>query len=65
MGDCRVFSIFSEVAWHRAFASEMISANTMPAIIERPERLLTCLRSSRTPGKYKHDYAALTQTERF
>ena len=30
MKDRRVFSIFSEVAWHRASASELASANDMP-----------------------------------
>ena len=57
MGDYRVFSIFSEVAWHRAFASELISANTMPSTLERREPLLISLTSSRTPGKYEHGYA--------
>ena len=36
MEDCRVFSIFSVVARHRAFASERVSANTMPCVLERP-----------------------------
>lgn len=30
MKDCRGFSIFSEVAWHRASASELASVNGMP-----------------------------------